>query len=205
MRKLTSCVGYAKRMAARMQFNAVKDQLNMVLVALAGEPRAKVNVPNCPGSRCNVSNQSVQTEANIITEKEYTALMRAVVEKAEQCQEKAQSLIRRQDAVIVQLHSEVRLLRLQSEVQELQSSATTCQTDVPDLLLRPGVASSSTPQSLEGAIQSHRYQSTTTLVEQYRTDRLAQNWQKREERHRLRAQSHQELHIHGGDEDKVKA
>ena len=95
MRKLTSCVGYAKRMAARMQFNAVKDQLNMVLVALAGETRAKVNVPNRPGSRCNVSNQSVQTEANIITEKEYTALMSAVVEKAEQCQEEAQSLIRR--------------------------------------------------------------------------------------------------------------
>ena len=35
MRKLTSCAGYVKRMAARMQFNAVKDQLNMVLVALA--------------------------------------------------------------------------------------------------------------------------------------------------------------------------
>ena len=42
-----------------------------------------MDVSNCAGGRCNVSNQSVQTEANVITEQEYAVLMNAVVARAE--------------------------------------------------------------------------------------------------------------------------
>ena len=168
-----------------MQFNAVKDQLNMVLVALAGSTRAETDVPNCADSRCNVSNQSVQTEANVITEQEYAVLMNAVVARAEQCQERAQSLLRRQSAIIEQL-----LLRLQPEVREPPASAATRPADVSDQpRLWPGVASSSTPSSFEGTHPSHNFQSGKTFIEQHETDRMAQ-----------KRQRHQELRTHGADE-----
>ncbi|CAE7733968.1 unnamed protein product [Symbiodinium sp. CCMP2592] len=201
MRKLTSCVGYAKRMAARMQLNAVKEQLNIVLVALAGSTNAKTDASGCAGGRCNVSNQSVQTEVNVITEKEYSVLMNAVVARAEQCQEQSQSLLRRQNAVIEQLHSETRSLRLQSEMRELPASAATKIADASDQpRLWPGVASSSTPSTLEETDPSRDFQSEKTLIEQHGIDRMAQKRQRREDRHRLRARSAQELHIPGADE-----